>query len=180
MRAPPRLWIGSERASALPLRFGAEGVGLALAAAPCVASPGDLAASRVTHVVCCGDCGHPRGDAITYHSVPGSDSQSTDLLSHFDGAADFIASALREPPDEGAAAGGGAAQGPHRWVLVHCQAGRSRSATVLAAYLIRAHGLTAEEAVAEVRRARPIAQPNPGFVRQLREYEAALRQGPAG
>ncbi len=39
-------------------------------------------------------------------------------------------------------------------VFVHCGGGRGRTGTVLAAWLI-AHGKTAQEAVAEVRRVRP-------------------------
>ena len=41
-------------------------------------------------------------------------------------------------------------------VLVHCHAGRSRSAVVVAAYLMRAHGLKPAEAIARVASRREI------------------------
>ena len=66
-------------------------------------------------------------------------------------------------------------------VLVHCQQGKSRSAAVVAAHLLRsappaAAEATAADAVAAVdsvllrmRRARPMVAPNAGFMTQLRE-----------
>lgn len=58
-------------------------------------------------------------------------------------------------------------------VLVHCHMGISRSATVLAAYLI-AHGFTAEQAVEALRSVRPVVRPNDGFMEQLKQFEAML------
>ncbi len=42
-------------------------------------------------------------------------------------------------------------------VLVQCHAGRSRSAVVVAGYLVRSLGLSAEEALARIAERRPIA-----------------------
>src|SRR5205085_7844864 len=42
-----------------------------------------------------------------------------------------------------------------RKVYVHCKAGRGRSATLVLCYLMAAYGLTAQEAYARLRRARP-------------------------
>lgn len=53
-------------------------------------------------------------------------------------------------------------------VLVHCQAGRSRSASAIIYCLIRAGGIALEEALAYTRRCRQAAEPNPGFMDQLR------------
>lgn len=55
-------------------------------------------------------------------------------------------------------------------VLVHCFAGQSRSATLVAAYLIACEGLDALAALSLIRKNRPSAQPNTGFMRQLRTY----------
>jgi len=52
-----------------------------------------------------------------------------------------------------------------RPVLVHCRQGRDRTGAVLAAYLVRYRGLSAERAVREVRRANPQAMTSPGFDR---------------
>lgn len=52
-------------------------------------------------------------------------------------------------------------------VLVHCAMGVSRSASMVAAYLILDQGLTYGDAIKTIKSARPIVQPNPGFARQL-------------
>ena len=56
-------------------------------------------------------------------------------------------------------------------VLVHCQAGISRSSTICAAYLIHHYGLDVPAAVGRVTKARDIIKPNAGFLQQLVEYE---------
>ena len=60
-------------------------------------------------------------------------------------------------------------------VLVHCGAGVSRSASVLAALLMRPSelGCSYPQALALIRAARPIVGPNPGFSQQLREISTA-------
>jgi protein-tyrosine phosphatase len=57
-------------------------------------------------------------------------------------------------------------------VFVHCRAGRSRSAAVVAAYLMRSQGLSAEEAVALVASRREIGL-NPEMAALVREFAAA-------
>ena len=66
---------------------------------------------------------------------------------------------------EGRAAGG---------VLVHCYAGQSRSAALVMAYLMATEHKGLVEAWAAVRRARPCARPNSGFLQQLAAYAAEL------
>jgi len=65
-----------------------------------------------------------------------------------------------------------AAGPPHRGVLVHCHAGRSRSASAVVYCFMRAGCLDLKSALAFVQRCRPIAEPNEGFMRQLAEVEA--------
>ncbi len=55
-----------------------------------------------------------------------------------------------------------------RAVLVHCLAGEGRTGCVLAAYLIKTKGLDADEAMAEIRKAKP------QFIEQ--RQESALRE----
>jgi hypothetical protein len=62
------------------------------------------------------------------------------------------------------------AEGPP--VFVHCRAGRSRSAAVVAAYLMRSRGLSAEEAVALVVSRRDIGL-NPEMAALVRQFAAA-------
>jgi hypothetical protein len=54
-------------------------------------------------------------------------------------------------------------------VFVHCRAGRSRSAAVVAAYLMRSRGLRAEEALAVVASRRAI-ELNPEMANLVRQF----------
>ncbi|KJH41485.1 dual specificity phosphatase, catalytic domain protein [Dictyocaulus viviparus] len=56
-------------------------------------------------------------------------------------------------------------------VLIHCEAGVSRSVTVVSAYIMQKLKLTVEEAIDIVKKSRPLACPNSGFFRQLQIYE---------
>jgi protein-tyrosine phosphatase len=64
-------------------------------------------------------------------------------------------------------------------VLVHCWAGVSRSCALVAAYLIRAQRLPVEAALARVRAARPLANPNLGFRLQLHALERRVLGAPS-
>ncbi|KDN53136.1 hypothetical protein K437DRAFT_289675 [Tilletiaria anomala UBC 951] len=61
-------------------------------------------------------------------------------------------------------------------VLVHCQAGISRSATLVAAYLMWRRGISTSAALELIRARRPQADPNSGFVAQLELYEQCDHQ----
>ena len=54
-------------------------------------------------------------------------------------------------------------------VLVHCDKGASRSASVVLAYLMHARGLDLAEALVTVQQQRSCVQPNASFLAQLRE-----------
>ncbi|XP_072401877.1 uncharacterized protein [Diabrotica undecimpunctata] len=87
---------------------------------------------------------------IKYIRLP--DLSSSDLLSYFDETYEFI----REGVAKGA-------------VLVHCQMGVSRSASVVIAYIMKKYNLTYREALDKVKMKRCVF-PNPGFVSQLQSY----------
>lgn len=89
------------------------------------------------------------------------DAANEDLLAILPGTVAFLHDAI---------ASGGC-------VLVHCLQGVSRSTSVVVAYLIRHHSMSLRQAVTHVRQNRPGAEPNRGFWRQLRAWEAAVRQG---
>jgi dual specificity phosphatase 12 len=48
--------------------------------------------------------------------------------------------------------------------------GKSRSATCVIAYLMQKHNITPSDALAQVRQARSIVEPNEGFMKQLELY----------
>ena len=83
------------------------------------------------------------------------DSDTADIKQYFDEAGDFIDQALKE---------GGK-------VLVHCHAGISRSSSIILSYLIKYKKMTLEEALSLAREKREKINPNPGFIKQLKEYE---------
>ncbi len=64
---------------------------------------------------------------------------------------------------------------PASAVLVHCMQGRSRSASVVAAYLMRYHGHTPTSAVTYMQQRRSIVQPNAGFMEQIEAYHVLLQ-----
>jgi len=94
--------------------------------------------------------------------IPIRDGPFEELAGHLGKTTAFIADALKQ-------------QQPRGSVLVHCVQGMSRSASVVAAYLIAVYGWSVREAVDFVRSKASNALPNSGFVGQLQEYHDALR-----
>lgn len=56
-------------------------------------------------------------------------------------------------------------------VLVHCMAGISRSVSMVAYHMMVTYGISYDEAIRIIRSRRHIANPNPGFVYQLKHSE---------
>lgn len=63
--------------------------------------------------------------------------------------------------------------------LVHCRGGRSRSATIVIAYLMKTFRLSFQQAYEYVQARNPKISPNLGFVGQLIRYETYLKSGEA-
>lgn len=57
-------------------------------------------------------------------------------------------------------------------VVVHCLAGISRSATVVAAYLMKKYHQSLKDVLCFMKNVRPVVSPNPGFLQQLKVWEA--------
>ncbi|XP_013402035.1 dual specificity protein phosphatase 19-like [Lingula anatina] len=96
-------------------------------------------------------------DQFQYLRLNILDLPETDITDFFDEAFSFI--------DRGRQEG---------CVLVHCNAGVSRSAAMVIGYLIKTEGLTFEEAFDHVREQRASIRPNDGFTIQLKHYELSL------
>ncbi|XP_012321722.2 dual specificity phosphatase 29 isoform X2 [Aotus nancymaae] len=97
---------------------------------------------------------------IQYHGVEAEDLPTFDLSVFFYPAAAFIDRALRDD---------------HSKILVHCVMGRSRSATLVLAYLMIHKDMTLVDAIQQVAKNRCIL-PNRGFLKQLRELDKQLVQ----
>ena len=95
---------------------------------------------------------------FTYKTKEAFDTPTFRILDIFDECCDYIHSAVLS---------GGC-------VLVHCNAGVSRAASIVMAYLMRHYGMSFVEAFRFVKSKRAFVRPNEGFVQQLREYENVL------
>lgn len=87
------------------------------------------------------------------------DEEDFDIIDYFEEANEFI--------DKCKLMGG--------TCLVHCKMGVSRSATIVIAYLIKIKNLSVDEAFDFVKKKRISINPNPGFMKQLYEYEKIIR-----
>lgn len=93
--------------------------------------------------------------SFNYLSVEVLDLPDCKIVDHFDRIFDFIDKAIEN---------GGK-------VFVHCNAGISRSTTVIIGYLIRTHKITLEDALKKVKAVRSGTKPNQGFMAQLVDYQ---------
>ncbi|KAJ7181179.1 protein-tyrosine phosphatase-like protein [Mycena filopes] len=94
---------------------------------------------------------------MTYHRIDIEDRASAALTQHLGPACDYIHASLVRGEN----------------VLVHCQQGVSRSASIVIAYLIRERAMSYDAAFAHVKQRRQCIRPNSGFVGALRDWEIA-------
>eukprot|EP00241_Pyramimonas_parkeae_P019715 CAMPEP_0114292176 /NCGR_PEP_ID=MMETSP0059-20121206/8916_1 /TAXON_ID=36894 /ORGANISM="Pyramimonas parkeae, Strain CCMP726" /LENGTH=167 /DNA_ID=CAMNT_0001413795 /DNA_START=159 /DNA_END=660 /DNA_ORIENTATION=+ len=70
--------------------------------------------------------------------------------------------------------GGGAGEYAGDAVFVHCSYGKSRSASLVMAFLMHALRLSLRESFSQLKRLRPVLNPNVGFMKQLMAFERGL------
>ncbi|KAH0623753.1 hypothetical protein JD844_006856 [Phrynosoma platyrhinos] len=100
----------------------------------------------------------PLTDQYCYKWIPVEDSHTADISSHFQEAIEFIDCTRRS---------GGK-------ILVHCEAGISRSPTICMAYLMKMKKFRLEEAFDYIKQRRSLISPNFGFMGQLLQYESEI------
>ncbi|KAF6737406.1 Dual specificity protein phosphatase 19 [Oryzias melastigma] len=99
---------------------------------------------------------------MVYKTLQILDLPDTDITSYMEECSTFIDQAKEQ---------GGV-------VLVHCNAGVSRSSSIVIGYLMLREGLSFDDAFSQVKQARPSSCPNPGFYQQLQNYECKRPQNP--
>jgi protein-tyrosine phosphatase len=92
-------------------------------------------------------------DEFIYKTIPLYDSDYTNITKYFDESNEFI----RNGYEKGK-------------ILIHCGHGISRSVSLVMAYLIKCKEMSYSEVKLFVKSKRKVAQPNPGFEKQLKDY----------
>jgi predicted protein tyrosine phosphatase len=85
------------------------------------------------------------------HFIKIDDDESADILIHFEKACRLIASSIKDKEN----------------VLIHCDAGISRSTTLYLSYFMKNESLSFEDALPKLQELYPQAYPNAGFEIQL-------------
>ncbi|ELT88887.1 hypothetical protein CAPTEDRAFT_129711 [Capitella teleta] len=103
---------------------------------------------------------HPNAfpDDLQYYRVEVDDDSTAELLHEFPSLIHFMKSALHQ---------GGR-------LLVHCNLGRSRSSTVVIAYLMFCRKWSLRDAYFFLKDRRPIIHPNRNFIGQLSKFEEII------
>ena len=97
-------------------------------------------------------------DDIEYFRVMVEDTMKAELRPYFNEVIGFI----KKHVENG------------KGVLVRCAAGVSRSASMVAAYLMQTRKWTLANTLKYMKDARPIVAPNPNFIKQLKTFESDL------
>ena len=119
-----------------------------------------IKAAGITHVLSVIDYDpllQERFAHLKHFHIRADDDPNENLLQHFKKTNEYI--------DDGLKNGG---------VFVHCAMGKSRSATLVVAYLMWKFRIMWEEALAQLCEGRPICDPNLGFKEQLKVYYQIL------
>eukprot|EP01129_Flabellula_baltica_P014712 TRINITY_DN7129_c0_g1_i1.p1 TRINITY_DN7129_c0_g1~~TRINITY_DN7129_c0_g1_i1.p1 ORF type:complete len:340 (-),score=49.33 TRINITY_DN7129_c0_g1_i1:80-1048(-) len=104
------------------------------------------------------ECENPEIPGIEFLNIQIEDTPKENIFRHFEEAIELLEQARLNG----------------QRVLVHCQAGVSRSATIIIAYLMQHNQWTLEEALNYTKSKRPIIHPNIGFKNQLVQFQKTL------
>ena len=109
----------------------------------------------ITHVlVSAGELDEPFPETFKYKKLMLEDFHWINIKQHFNDCIDFMDQAEK--------------------ILVHCAAGVSRSPSIVIAYFIKKEKMTFDEAFNFVSDKRPFINPNVGFIKQLKEFQAEV------
>eukprot|EP00878_Enallax_costatus_P046632 GHUV01056871.1.p1 GENE.GHUV01056871.1~~GHUV01056871.1.p1 ORF type:complete len:173 (+),score=31.26 GHUV01056871.1:277-795(+) len=106
----------------------------------------------ITHVLSVVNYDVPPPEGICHWQIHLEDSESANLLAELPAAVTWLERAMRQKGCK---------------VLVHCNAGTSRSPAIVLAAVMKAKGLGVPQALEILKARAPHVQPNPGFMAQL-------------
>jgi len=112
----------------------------------------------ITHIISVIAGFYPSYEDFNYLTLDALDTENTNLKDSFELCNNFIDEALDN----------------NGKVLIHCMAGRSRSATILCAYIIKNFGMDLDNTLKSIKEKRDIIDPNTGFINQLNNYYNSL------
>eukprot|EP01121_Diplochlamys_sp_Union-15-3_P003296 TRINITY_DN13145_c0_g1_i1.p1 TRINITY_DN13145_c0_g1~~TRINITY_DN13145_c0_g1_i1.p1 ORF type:complete len:292 (+),score=39.89 TRINITY_DN13145_c0_g1_i1:50-925(+) len=121
-------------------------------------SPIQISNLKITHILnCASECvtSMPYDANIIHFKVDWEDHNEFNIDSEFEKCFQFIEAANGN-------------------VLIHCYAGKSRSASLVIAFLMKKHKWSFRQAMSYVKMHRPNIDPNPGFISQLEKFEKSL------
>ena len=137
-----------------------------------------IRAAHITHVVSVIDYDpllQEQFQHLQHFHIRVEDHPNADLLQWFERGVKWV---------DGALSGGGELEGEEkeagekqRGVFVHCAMGKSRSATIVVAYLMWKYHLDAKTALEQLCEGRPVCDPNPGFKEQLEVWGRMCKAG---
>ncbi|XP_039591733.1 dual specificity protein phosphatase 15-like isoform X3 [Polypterus senegalus] len=110
--------------------------------------------NKISHILSLHQTAQPVLQDVIYLCIPLRDMPNENVMKHFQECITFIHYCRLN---------GGSC-------LVHCLQGNSRSATVIASYLMVVHGVKWQEALCHISTIRATIKPNVGFLKQLEDF----------
>ena len=120
----------------------------------------ELEKNNIKYVLnCASECNNIFEDKIKYLKLEIKDQNDFPIQDYFEKGANFINESLMNNDGK---------------ILVHCMQGKSRSTTILMAYLIKYKKQDTNSAYKTIKAKRRLAMPNLGFMYKLREFEKKI------
>ena len=122
----------------------------------------ELECNNIKYILnCASECKNLFEDKIKYLKLDIKDQNDFPIENYFDKGIQFIKDSLNNNDGN---------------ILIHCMEGKSRSTTLLMAYLIKYQNENTNSAYKIIKSKRQLTMPNLGFMYKLREYEKNIKK----
>ena len=120
----------------------------------------ELEKNNIKYILnCASECKNIFKNKIKYFNLDIKDQNDFPIQNYFDKGIQFIEESLNNNDGN---------------ILIHCTQGKSRSTTLLMAYLIKCKKENTNSAYKIVKSKRQLTMPNLGFMNKLREFEKSI------